>query len=713
MPKVELEQIPAISQVTVAEAAEYENVSEFEIRRRMDSDELTWAFAPRPPGKTRGPKMVRVIDGRTMSQAAQERWKKDGLVEAHERLLEKIEQEAETAEEGADSKPEAKDSGSGHPKARATPKAQMALFDAKLPPDRAMLEIPEWAASQVRERLGLVREHVNGDYAKLGFSTKRQLLERRAVEHGISGRHLQRLTRKFRATITPENPKGDARVLMDTPPGPARGSHRVLEDWMVAYLNSYFFDNLTASQAYDALVVEIEAKKKANLRHLYPTPSRATVYRLYRSFSPLTVARREGSAALKAACGFISRRWDCGAGEMWCTDEWLADFFVYDEDNRQNVDRPQIVSLMDARSRYVLDFEMTLNYSHETVLDLMERVVRKHGRPDYFYSDKGGWFRGRLGRNFRVIPNEKIFGPAASILEQLGVSRRGPGDEKNPRGNPIERKHRDYHELARWFSTYCGSNTDERPERVAEQRAQHTDFVAGRATCTGLITLGEARRKFGELVEKRNHTPSRANGLHGLSPAAAYQQFATDVDRERRRVDEGDLLLAFAESYSLTVRQGGVIEVGTIRYYHPLLCDARIRRRYVRRARHDDSFIVVLPAYKGDDTIIAPRMQSVGTHDPESLARQQAMLKAVRKVAERVGALPEPSTAETRGKRQETSFSPPEPAVSMEWDRATAGPTPQRAWSSETTEGFAEETETAAAPVPRLHDLAPMTVEEQ
>jgi transposase InsO family protein len=536
-------------------------------------------------------------------------------------------------------------------------------------------------------------------WRELGYPTKRAAGEAMEEKIGEKRRTIQIWEKKLK--------ESGLLGLLDKRPGPAKRSGTKCTPSAEAIVRDGALKGLSDVQIHALLMSQPNAQPV----------SRTTVLRWRKHLGPLVRAAARGSDARKAACGYIDRSWeDCKAGEQWCMDEWLADFFVYDENNAQDFGRPHIVTLLDARSRCVLDFEMTLHYSHETVLDIVERALHNHPRPDYFYSDRGGWFRGKLGRNFRVIPNEKIFGPAASALEQVGVCRRGPREEKNPRANPVEPFNGYLADHAPELSTYCGSNPDERPERCDAQLAEHEALLRGKAKSTPLITLSEGRLWLIQNVEKYNCTPSRANGLRGLAPMAAYRAFATDEDRERRRVEPGLLLLAFAESFpGVAIRQGGVIELKGVRYSDPQLLLLQGERRDIRRIRHDKSFIVTIPAFKGESPVVARRRVPVGTHDAESLSVQCELLASVRKIVAESMTLPE------RGQK-------PERAPEVSSPQRPARPLQQRAWSSENfiveatlvvepplprlPVAFVEEAEAREDPVPTLHDLKPMEVVE-
>jgi transposase InsO family protein len=598
--------------LTWRQVMEFERISRRECFNRMrpaDSHHLVWK-----PATVNG-RPGRLIHAASMTQAAQRRWREHRM--------------AQTVDAAITANPTAEG-------------AQLSLLPrTKIDDQVAALSIKGSERDVVLRRFQIVQQCVNFSYKAEGFASKRDFVNSLAERNKTSARSIQRWVHDYRENENLECLARDAR-------GPVRGEREgVINADAGAHLRSCWIVRfLTVRQCYDSLVEYLTGKQIApalRVSHHYKIPSYPTVARYIRSLGPIDRAVRNGKAEnLKAACGYIDRSYDdLSSGEMWCCDEWNVDAACYQDNDAREYYRPWIITLLDARSRFILSWCMTKKPRAENVLGLVESAVREYGRPDFFYSDKGGHFRGKLGRRFTEIDCEKMLGPAASILELLGVVRRGPGEEKNPRANPLERRHRIFADAARLLPTWCGPNTDERPDRFDQQWKMHEEWIRGKSPSTGLIPLSHIAEWFGRVVADYNHKPSGANGLNGLSPAAAYREFSTDADRRRRRLSEVEIALAFAEVFEQrTIQQGGVIELKDgMRYSHQSLLAIQGQKRDVKRSRHDRSFVFVLPASKSEEMIIARHRERVGHHDPEALARHTELLASARKSA--LASLPE------------------------------------------------------------------------
>ncbi|MGH9342810.1 MAG: hypothetical protein ACRD19_03485, partial [Terriglobia bacterium] len=60
----------------------------------------------------------------------------------------------------------------------------------------------------------------------------------------------------------------------------------------------------------------------------------------------------------------------------------------------------------------------------------------------------------------------------------------------NPKTKIIEAWHRNLDEFDKRFPGWCGSNTKERPERLADAERQHEAWTRGRAPSTPLARIG-------------------------------------------------------------------------------------------------------------------------------------------------------------------------------------------------------------------------------
>jgi len=101
-----------------------------------------------------------------------------------------------------------------------------------------------------------------------------------------------------------------------------------------------------------------------------------------------------------------------------------------------------------------------------------------------------------------------------------------------------------------------------------------------------------------------------------------------------RQISEDQLAFATAQHFeSQLIRQGGIIKLGTVEYFHACLAPLAGQKREVVRFRHDHSFITVLPAQKGQPEIIAPRGVPVGMKYEEELSRRMELPNRIAKIA--------------------------------------------------------------------------------
>jgi hypothetical protein len=141
--------------------------------------------------------------------------------------------------------------------------------------------------------------------------------------------------------------------------------------------------------------------------------------------------------------------------------------------------------------------------------------------------------------------------------------------------------------------------------------------------------LGEVNK----MMDAWREHNSQGTDMCGLSPRAVFVQCSPASGFPR--ISEEQLALATAQHFeNERIEKGGIIELRDgSRYSHPLLMGMAGRKREVVRLRHDYSFITVLPAQKGEETITAPRRVRVGMNDPDELARQMELQNRVNKLA--------------------------------------------------------------------------------
>ncbi len=712
--EVTLDQIPERCRLTLVQSQQFEQISRREAFNRVNG--WTWAYSENPGP---GPRRIRLIDARSLSTAGQKEWMQAALTSSP----------TPTTGSGFPVSP----SGDGtttarEPFAMGLPASAPASVgtgqrDLFVSPEVLALNLPDYGqALVVQRRMQIVQLASNGSWASMGYPNKQEFYRELADHHHISVRTLHRWCRDY--------VRLGVKGLQFDRPGPLPQGTR-LETWARAHLESDYRAGLTKRACYQRLITEITKKQECDqwrVSHLYPVPSPWQAFRFLRSLPPIVgQARAFGAAGLHTAAGYLDREFTERAGDTWCIDEWRVDAHLYLDWEMPTVVRPYVLSICDERSKFLLAWKIVLEPTSETVLDLVEDALRHHFRPLRFYSDRGGWFRGKLGRHYREVPTEKLLGPAAGVLGQLGVLHRGPRN-KNPRANVIERNlHGFYAERA--LATLAGSSCGN-TERVAEALGVYARVEAHKELCkrgavlqeTGLLSYRQFEAIFPAWVEQFNARPSQANGLNGLTPAAAWASYAPPAEEiATRQVDAITLAFTFAERYEgYTIRQGGIIELTANgikhRYSSPLLVLHAGEQRNLRRLRHNDSFIVVEPLPGSNDReVIARRRVRVGINDEAGMAEAIAEQHRVEELlvaryapdrSPRHTDRTEPSPGHTDRAvatvEPETSDEPALIISSLEWQMAHAKKPP------EDPETLEEQPAAAEQPMPHLYDLKPM-----
>jgi hypothetical protein len=181
---------------------------------------------------------------------------------------------------------------------------------------------------------------------------------------------------------------------------------------------------------------------------------------------------------------------------------------------------------------------------------------------------------------------------------------------------------------------YIGRNTVERKTTRGDfEKAEHLEWVAGhRGIKSPLLSLTELSAKTEEWIEWWRDHPSEGTDMRGLSPRAVFVH--NTPPEGFRRISDKELAWHTAERFDVLIGKGGIIQLRDgKRYRDPQLLLLQGQRREVARARHDHEQISVLPAAKGEETIIAKRRARVGANNPDELARQMELQKRVYKVA--------------------------------------------------------------------------------
>jgi hypothetical protein len=495
----------------------------------------------------------------------------------------------------------------------------------------------------------------NHDSVALGYPSKGALCEAIAKQLNMSPRNVQRLGWKWKQ-------KEDLRDLVNKTPGPEPGVYTVLDLSARAQIKADWLRGLTKAQIYRRYEQYIKIKAESpgcRFSHHYHLADRTTVGRFIDSLSAIDDAAREGPEALKAACGHIDRSYlDLTSLERVESDECKLNLFSYDPRRPVNrrgepwIRRYWLLTFYDARSMYPLvwnlcegsEYELRHGIAVEDEINLFVGLVRVFGVPTAIHSDRGR-FRGKVwgGEPYQQCI-DKEFAPADGIFQRVGQLagypegvRHGMPRVHNPRGARLERFHR---WVADWFRGkpgWVGANTRERKMTRGDKDAEkHKLWCVGKVTPgepSPLLTRDEVLAEVNKMMDAWREHNSEGTDMCGLTPRAVFVQCSPPSGF--RRISEDELAFATAQHFeNERIETGGIIELRDgSRYSHPLLIGLAGQKREVVRLRHDHSFITVLPAQKGEQTITAPRRARVGTKDPDELARQMELQNRVNKLA--------------------------------------------------------------------------------
>jgi len=611
--------------LTDEEVMEFEAISSRTFFRRLESGELR-----RLPEEAPG---AGSIDPASLSLRARQRRLQRGLASIP----------SPSASEPRPSEPrpsEPRPQGSGPCQSEGP--SQKDLF---LPDCIAALSIPMEQKEVVSRRMALCQETLNGNWRAQGFARKRDFVYELAARYQVSGRSVERWLAKYRASVSPANPLGDPRTLLDRKPGPAPGDLTAIEDWAALDLAHAYVDlKLTVRQCYERLLAELRRRQGAwGIRDIYPVPAYATVARFLARLDPLAHARRGGPAALKAAAGHIERSYsDLHSLGRVETDEWITDVLGYDPKHAARAGRYYLLTLFDARALYPLLWalveksrqpEADKKRLENVELNLLVELIRQYGVPGILSSDRGR-FRSSIfgGQPARYVPGERSANNTVGILDRLGIRRNMPR-EHNPRGSRLERFHKELATWARTLPGWLGANTTERQMAPGDaQTAEHHLYIRGKRPSTPLLSRDQLLARIDEFMAAWRERPSEGRDMNGLSPATVFQN--SRPLGGFRRVSEGELAWVTAEHFQdELVQTGGIIQLpDKRRYHHKLLLLLQGQRRQVVRLRQARSFISVLPAKKYEEVIFADGVYLVGCNDSKALAAACEYQARIRKV---------------------------------------------------------------------------------
>jgi transposase InsO family protein len=572
-----------------------EEISRQEVYRRAESGELIWK--PRPDGRP-----GRLYSRDSLSFDAKMRLRKEALAEA--------------------AKPKVASGGQLELIRQTEAEVQIAALDMTAS-ERGV----------VSRRHDLVDQCLNHNWKAEGFPSKTKFLRSLAKRNHTSVASIRRWVRAWKKS---ENLLDLVAERRGPPPGSGKngyGPPALDLDMRAHVIKCWVFEKLTVRQTYRSLVNYLTGKQNSvgcRVDHFYKIPSYDTVARFIRSLDATHRALREGPDAVKAAAGYIDRTYR-GVQSLGCVcfDEWIVDVIAYDPRNVARTGRYWLLTLSDESTRYTLVWSLVEDPNEQDELDLLNRLFREFGLPGSIISDRGR-LRGRtFGGKFLNRDRAGMYAKRDGILDRLDIKRHLPR-EHNPRGNRLERFHRELADWARTVPGWCGSDTKQRRMTEADARvARHKDWIRTRQGEPPLLSRDQVLERLNQFMQEFRQRPSKGTDMNGFSPEAVFRQ-NTPANGFRRISDE-QLALEMAERFEVKIRQGGIVELKDgKRYSHPSLVPIQGQRREVTRLRHDHESIRVLSP--GEEAIVASRRARIGVNDPDQLSQEWALQMRLRKI---------------------------------------------------------------------------------
>jgi hypothetical protein len=323
----------------------------------------------------------------------------------------------------------------------------------------------------------------------------------------------------------------------------------------------------------------------------------------------LILARQGEKAYNDKIAPYLSRDYSTlHSNALWVTDQRLVNVRLRAAGER--LGRIWLVNFLDVASFKWLGFWFSPILSSEVVMMAAAMALERWGVPGAIHMDLGKEFVAQaFNGSVRRFSGEKLYKDATGLWNRLSV-RIVKAIGRNPQTKTIERWHHIIDDFDKRFPGWCGSNPDERPEKLAAEEAQHFAWLDGKAGRSPLIRIEDYVRAFAEWAEAEWNAKHRGRGkiLQGATPNEAYnakrppEGFQTLTPE---RVDEET-----AERRSLKVARGGQVNLSfygqSVEYIAPELFNLIGQEVEVIRGRRSlRAVTVIYPVAGGVASCIA------------------------------------------------------------------------------------------------------------
>lgn len=347
---------------------------------------------------------------------------------------------------------------------------------------------------------------------------------------------------------------------------PERQGRPVLDVGDIAWL-PYFLAvyrrpvGLSVTRAYELFAYEYSKIK--DTQHI---PSLNQVRGAFKKLPKLVQLRgRVTGSRYKQLQSYVRRNWN--PDWMFANDVWVGDGHAMKMKVRHPIHgqefMPEITLIMDAASRYIVGWSLSLSESHLAVADALRHAMTTNGVPAIYYSDNGS------GQSNDIMDN-----PMTGILPRIGVEH-ATGIPGNPQGRGIiERAMKEVpNRVAQRFATYFGAGSDTETNRKDLYAvASYSSAIAKGKTDDELTAIQQKGNKllptWRQLLDAIDEEVYRYNHFHihrqiGMTPAKKRDELIKQMATQNEKIVPLSELEARELFYPTFAR---VVERGRVRY---------------------------------------------------------------------------------------------------------------------------------------------------
>jgi hypothetical protein len=316
----------------------------------------------------------------------------------------------------------------------------------------------------------------------------------------------------------------------------------------------------------------------AGVEEIYDKPTLSEVRTALKKIPwPTRILGREGEKAYRNRCEPVLSRdpETLRSNVLWVTDQREANVILQDEQHR--LGRIWKVNDLDVASFKWLEMAAGPVLNSDMVMRAHVGAMARYGVPLNIQHDQGKEFKATaFNGTFHRMSHRTLYGEAEGLWQRLGVNPVG-AIGANPQSKTIERFHEEIDRFDKTFLTWCGTDTDERPqEELAPIIAQHRAYwFEGKGHDPYIPTIADYLTKFRQWAEGDWNAEHHGEGkyLRGLTPNQAYM--AKRPSEGFRFISLEELEERSAERRVETVRRGGQVSLRffglTIEYCAPEL----------------------------------------------------------------------------------------------------------------------------------------------